>query len=54
MGDFLEYHLAITGLIVVAIVFLAPDGLLGLAEKAWRRVRGGNGGGNGGGGADPR
>jgi branched-chain amino acid transport system permease protein len=54
LGDFLEYHLAITGLIVVAIVFLAPDGLLGLAEKAWRRVRGGNGGGNGGGGADPR
>ena len=50
LGDFLEYHLAITGLIVVAIVFLAPDGLLGLAEKAWRRVRGGSGGG----GADPR
>lgn len=35
LADFLEYHLAITGLLIVAVVLIAPDGIAGL----WRRVR---------------
>jgi branched-chain amino acid transport system permease protein len=42
LGDFLEYHLAITGVIIVLIVYLAPDGLLGLVGTAWRRLRHGD------------
>lgn len=35
LADFLEYHLAITGLLIVAVVLVAPDGIAGL----WRRTR---------------
>jgi len=35
LADFLEYHLAITGLLIVAVVVVAPDGIAGL----WRKVR---------------
>lgn len=35
LADLLEYHLAITGLLIVAVVLVAPDGVAGL----WRRTR---------------
>jgi branched-chain amino acid transport system permease protein len=38
LGSLLEYHLFITGAVVVAIVLLAPDGLLGVWAQRRRRV----------------
>lgn len=35
LADLLEYHLAITGVLIVAVVLVAPDGIAGL----WRRRR---------------
>jgi branched-chain amino acid transport system permease protein len=38
LADMLEYHLAITGLVVILVVIAAPEGLLGIAGR-WRRRR---------------
>jgi branched-chain amino acid transport system permease protein len=38
LADMLEYHLAITGLVVIAVVTLAPEGILGSIGR-WRRNR---------------
>jgi branched-chain amino acid transport system permease protein len=38
LGGLLEYHLAITGLIVIFIVYFAPGGLLGLGKLVRRRL----------------
>ncbi len=35
LADLLEYHLAITGVLIIAVVLVAPDGIVGL----WRRRR---------------
>lgn len=35
LADLLEYHLAITGALIIAVVLVAPDGIAGL----WRRRR---------------
>jgi branched-chain amino acid transport system permease protein len=40
LADMLEYHLAITGLVVVLVVWLAPEGILGSIAR-WRRNRAG-------------
>jgi branched-chain amino acid transport system permease protein len=39
LADFLEYHVAITGAVIILIVLVAPDGLIGLAKR-WLRRRG--------------
>ncbi len=36
LGSVLEYHLALTGMIIVLIVFFAPEGLIGIARRAGR------------------
>ena len=36
LADLLEYHLAITGLVVIVVVIAAPEGILGLYQR-WRR-----------------
>ena len=36
LGGVLEYHLALTGMIIVLIVFFAPEGLIGIARRAGR------------------
>jgi branched-chain amino acid transport system permease protein len=33
LADFLEYHLAITGLVIMVVVLLAPEGVLGLLRN---------------------
>lgn len=38
LGNFIDYHLAITGLIIILVVFLAPEGLIGLTKTLVRRV----------------
>ena len=38
LADLLEYHLAITGLVVIVVVVAAPEGILGLYQR-WRRRR---------------
>ncbi|MFO1080365.1 MAG: branched-chain amino acid ABC transporter permease [Reyranellaceae bacterium] len=38
LGGLLEYHLALTGLVVVVVVLRAPDGLIGLAANLCDRV----------------
>jgi branched-chain amino acid transport system permease protein len=38
LSEMLEYHLAFTGLIIVGVVLLAPDGLIGIVERK-RRAR---------------
>jgi branched-chain amino acid transport system permease protein len=35
-GDVLEYHLALTGIIIVLIVFFAPSGLIGIVRGVMR------------------
>jgi branched-chain amino acid transport system permease protein len=35
-GDVLEYHLALTGIIIILIVFFAPSGLIGIVRGAMR------------------
>ena len=37
LADFLEYHVAITGAVIILIVLVAPDGLIGLAKRWLRR-----------------
>ena len=37
LGDLLDYHMLLTGLLLIAIVLAAPKGLLGLAKKAQAR-----------------
>jgi branched-chain amino acid transport system permease protein len=39
LGGMLEYHLAITGLIVIAVVYFAPEGLIGIVGSLRRRLR---------------
>jgi branched-chain amino acid transport system permease protein len=36
LGGVLEYHIALTGLIIVLMIFFAPDGLIGIARSAER------------------
>jgi len=38
LADMLEYHLAITGLVVIVVVIAAPEGLIGVVGR-WRRNR---------------
>jgi branched-chain amino acid transport system permease protein len=37
LGDLVNMHMMLTGAVLVAIVILAPKGLLGLASAAWKR-----------------
>jgi len=39
LGRLLDYHLMLTGVILIAIVSLAPAGLIGLVESRYRRRR---------------
>jgi len=36
LGGLLEYHLALTGMIIILIVYFAPDGVIGLARSVSR------------------
>jgi branched-chain amino acid transport system permease protein len=36
LGGLLEYHLALTGLIIILIVYFAPDGVIGVARSVSR------------------
>lgn len=38
LADMLEYHLAITGLVVMVVIIAAPEGIIGTVER-WRRRR---------------
>jgi branched-chain amino acid transport system permease protein len=37
LGDLLDFHLFVTGLLLVVLILAAPDGLLGLARRLRRR-----------------
>lgn len=39
LGDLLDLHMALTGAVLVAMVILAPKGLMGLGQKVWNRRR---------------
>lgn len=45
LGDLLDYHMLLTGALLIAIVLVAPKGLLGLAAKARARMAAHKGGG---------
>jgi branched-chain amino acid transport system permease protein len=38
LGDLLDFHLFVTGLLLVVLILAAPDGLLGLAQRLRRRA----------------
>jgi branched-chain amino acid transport system permease protein len=38
LGDLLDFHLFVTGLLLVVLILAAPDGLLGLARRLRRRL----------------
>jgi branched-chain amino acid transport system permease protein len=38
LGSMLEYHLALTGMVIVLMVFFAPEGLIGIARSAGRSL----------------
>ncbi|MBS0224024.1 MAG: branched-chain amino acid ABC transporter permease [Proteobacteria bacterium] len=40
LGNLLDLHMMLTGAVLIAMVILAPKGLMGLARKAWDRRRG--------------
>jgi branched-chain amino acid transport system permease protein len=39
LGDLLDLHMALTGIVLIGMVTLAPKGLMGLVRKAWNRRR---------------
>jgi branched-chain amino acid transport system permease protein len=39
LGDLLDLHMMLTGAILIAMVILAPKGLVGLLQKTWSRPR---------------
>ncbi|WP_119462601.1 branched-chain amino acid ABC transporter permease [Rhodospirillaceae bacterium SYSU D60014] len=39
LGDLLDLHMMLTGAVLIAMVILAPKGLLGLFRRAWSRRR---------------
>lgn len=39
LGDLLDLHMALTGAVLIAMVTLAPKGLMGLGQKVWNRRR---------------
>ena len=39
LGDLLDLHMMLTGTVLIAMVILAPKGLMGLLHKAWSRRR---------------
>lgn len=39
LGDLLDLHMMLTGVVLIAMVILAPKGLMGLLQKAWNRRR---------------
>jgi branched-chain amino acid transport system permease protein len=38
LRDFEQYYLIAYGVLLLAMIVLAPDGLIGLVERAWRRL----------------
>ena len=38
LGGMLEYHLALTGIIIILIVYFAPNGVIGIARSAGRHL----------------
>jgi len=40
LGNLLDLHMMLTGAVLIAMVILAPKGLMGLARKVWDRRRG--------------
>jgi len=39
LGDLLDLHMALTGAVLIAMVILAPKGLIGLLRQVWTRRR---------------
>ncbi len=39
LGDLLDLHMALTGAVLIAMVTLAPKGLMGLGQQVWNRRR---------------
>ena len=37
LGDLLDLHMALTGAVLIAMVTLAPKGIMGLVQKFWSR-----------------
>jgi branched-chain amino acid transport system permease protein len=40
LGDLLDLHMMVTGAVLIAIVIVAPRGLMGLLQKSWSRREG--------------
>jgi ABC-type branched-subunit amino acid transport system permease subunit len=50
LGDFLLTHIPdlfmlIFGVVLILAILFMPNGILGLGQQAWRRIRGGGDGG---------
>lgn len=39
LGEFGDYQIILNGILVMLIVVYAPDGIVGLLERGWRRLR---------------
>jgi branched-chain amino acid transport system permease protein len=39
LGEFGDYQVVVNGILIMILVVFAPDGVTGLIERGWRRLR---------------